>query len=176
MTLAELLVATAASGLVLAGAVSVLGAGQRLHAFGAARVESQQAARVAIDRIARDVRSAGRGPGGAFDAVAIAEPQRLVLQQDTDGDGAIGAPGERITWRLADGVLRRDAGAGGQPVVEGVQDLVFRYLDGAGDQATEPGAVRSVAVSLTVGPVVSDRAHARGASTILTVLVRNRNR
>ena len=176
MTLAELLVSTAAAGLVLAGAISVLGAGQRLHAVGAARVESQQAARVALDRLTRDVRGAGRGPRNGFDAVAAAEPQRLILQQDVDGDGAIAAPGERVTWRLDGGVLRRDAGAGGQPVVEGVLDLALQYLDGAGEPATDPPAVRSIAVTLTVGAVVADRVHARGVATTLTTRVRLRNR
>lgn len=176
MTLAELLVSTATAGLVLAGAVSVLGAGQRLHALGAARVESQQAARVALDRLARDVRSAGRGPGADFDAIAVAEAQRVILQQDVDGDGTIAAPGERVTWRLADGVLRRDAGAGGQPVIEGVLHLAFAYLDGAGAPATEPGAVRVVAVTLTVGPVLADRADGRGGVTSLSTRIRLRNR
>lgn len=177
MTLAELLVSTVAAGLVLSGAVSVLGAGQRLHAVGAARVESQQAARVALDRLARDIRGAGRGPHPeAFDAVAVAELQRLVLQQDTDGDGAIAAPGERVTWRLADGVLRRDAGAGGQPVVEGVLDVALRYLDEAGEPAVNPGDVRSVVVSITVGPVLADRSLGRRALTALSSRVRLRNR
>lgn len=176
VTLAELLVSTAAAGLVLAGAISVLGAGQRLHATGAARVESQQAARVALDRLARDVRGAGRGPGRDFDAVAVAEPQRLTLQQDVDGDGTITAPGERITWRLDGGVLRRDAGAGGQPVVEGVLDLALHYLDGAGEPAADPAAVRSVAVTLTVGPVLADRIHGRGVATTVSTRVRLRNR
>lgn len=176
MTLAELLVASAAAGLVLAGAVSVLGTGQRLHAVGAARVEAQQAARIALDRLARDIRGAGRGPGRGFDAVAVAERQRLVLQQDTDGDGAIAAPGERITWRLAGGVLRRDAGAGGQPVVEGVLDLSLGYLDGAGEPVASPADVRSVVVNLTVGPVLADRALGGGAAATLTSRVRLRNR
>lgn len=176
MTLAELLVSTAAAGIVLAGAVSVLGAGQRLHAAGTARVESQQAARVALDRLARDIRGAGRGPRPDFDAVAVAERQRLVLQQDIDGDGVIAAPGERVTWRLTDGVLRRDAGAGGQPVIEGVLELTLGYLDGAGEPATSPADARSVVVSLTVGPVLADRALGRGVSTTLSSRIRLRNR
>lgn len=176
VTLAELLVAAAAAGVVLAGAVSVLDTGQRVHAVGAARVESQQAARVALDRLARDVRAAGRGPRADFDAVALAEPQRVTLQQDIDGDGVIAAPGERVTWHLTGDVLRRDAGAGAQPVVEGVRELSLGYLDRAGVAVAAPGAVRSVAVVLVVGPVVAARAQAGGFATTLSTRIRLRNR
>lgn len=176
MTLAELLVAAAAAGVVLAGAVSALHTGQRVHAVGAARVESQQAARVALDRLARDIRAAGRGPRADFDAVAVAEPQRVTVQQDIDGDGVIAAPGERVTWHLTGDVLRRDAGAGAQPVVEGVLDLSLLYLDRAGEVVSAPGAVRSIAVVLVVGPVVAERAQARGSATALSTRVRLRNR
>lgn len=176
MTLAELLVSTAAAGLVLAGAVSVLETGQRLHAVGAAHVETQQAARAALDRLARDLRGAGRGPGAGFDAVVEAGSGQVTLQQDLDGDGVIGALGERITWRLVDDVLRRDAGAGAQPVVEGVRALTFRYFDAAGEPTATPGDVRSVSVELTVGPRLADRVHAGPVVASLATRVRLRNR
>ena len=108
--------------------------------------------------------------------LAPSEPQRVTVQQDIDGDGVIAAPGERVSWHLTGDVLRRDAGAGAQPVVEGVLDLSLRYLDRAGEVVSAPGAVRSIAVVLVVGPVVAGRAQARGSPTTLSTRIRLRNR
>src|SRR5207249_2981576 len=77
MSLAELLVALAIVGLLLSGVFGILEHGQRVHALGAARVESQQTARIALERLARDIRHAGEGKAGAdFPAVSVAEPSR----------------------------------------------------------------------------------------------------
>src|SRR5438874_6704993 len=46
--------------------------------------------------------------GVGFDAIAVAERERVVLHVDQDGDGRADARGETITWRLAGAVLRRD--------------------------------------------------------------------
>ena len=94
MTLTELLVTLSLVGLLAAATVGLLEQGQRAWAAGAARAESQQSARVALTRLVADVRAAGLG-GDAFDAIAVATPQRVVLQQDLDRDGAIAATGER---------------------------------------------------------------------------------
>ena len=66
MSLAELLVALAIIGLVLSGVFGILDQGQRLYAVGAARVESQQTARIALERLARDIRHAGEGKSPSF--------------------------------------------------------------------------------------------------------------
>jgi type II secretory pathway component PulJ len=171
MTLAELLVTLSLVGLLAAATMGFLEQGQRAWATGAARAESQQSARVALIRIVADVRAAGFG-GRVFDAVAVAEPQRMVLQQDLDGDGAIAAVGERVTWRLAGAVLRRDAGGGAQPIVNGVRALALRYLDAAGAVTTTPRDVRSIAVTLTTEP----EGAATSAATTLSTLIRLRNR
>jgi len=57
-TLAELLVATAVSGLVMAGVFVVQQGGQQAYLLGAARVETQQSARVTLDLMTRELRSA----------------------------------------------------------------------------------------------------------------------
>jgi type II secretory pathway component PulJ len=173
MHLAELLTALAVSGLVLAAATTLLMQGQRVFTSGAARVESQQSARIALTRMAREIRQAGLG-GGSFPPIALAEPSRLVLQHDLDGNGIVGARGEMVTWLLSGSVLRRNAGGGAQPIVGGVRALAFSYLDAAGLATTDPTAVRTVVVRLTTEP---EQPGAGGAAaTTLTTEVRLRNR
>ena len=172
MTLMELLVTLALVGVLATAALTALEQGQRAWAVGAARAESQQSARVALARLVADVRAAGFG-GTGFDAVALAEPERVVLQQDLDGDGAITASGERVTWRLAGSILRRDAGGGAQPIVNGVRALELRYFDTRGVATTVPQDVRTVAVALTTGP---DGAAAATPSITMSTRIRLRNR
>jgi prepilin-type N-terminal cleavage/methylation domain-containing protein len=57
-TLAELLVATAVSGIVMAAVFVLQQGGQQAYLFGASRVETQQSARVALDLMTRELRSA----------------------------------------------------------------------------------------------------------------------
>ncbi len=172
MTLTELLVTLALVGVLAAATLGLLEQGQRAWATGAARAESQQSARVALARLVADVRAAGFGRHG-FDAVAVAEAERIVLQQDLDGDGAIAASGERVTWRLAGSILRRDAGGGAQPIVNGVRTLELRYLDADGEVTADASAVRSVVVALTTAP---DGAAAAGPSATVSTRIRLRNR
>ena len=172
MHLAELLAALAIVGLVLASALAALAEGQRAYAHGAARVETQQAARVALVRMAREIRQAGIG-AGPFTPLAVAEPSRLVLQHDLDGDGVPIARGETITWLLSAGVLRRNAGGGAQPVVNGVRALQFLYLDADGRPTADVAAVHAVVITLTTAP---EHPIPGGATqTTLTTEVRLRN-
>ncbi len=173
VSLADLLVALATFALVAVAALTLLDAGQRAYAFGAARAEAQQSARVALARLAGEIRGAGRG-GGGFDAVAVAGADRIVLQQDLDGDGVIAANGERVTWRLAGTILRRDAGGGAQPIVNGVSALALTYFDAVGAPTASPAAVRAVEIVLAPRP---DRAAPGStAATVLTTRARIRNR
>ena len=100
MRLAELLISVALVGLAMAGLFVLADQAQRAYAVGSATAASQQNARVALERLAADLRSAGAGPPGAFDAIAAAEPARVVLQSDLDGDGWIAGSGESVTWLL----------------------------------------------------------------------------
>src|SRR5262245_49515581 len=173
VTLADLLATFAVVGLVLAAVLSVFSEGQRAYSHGASRVETQQTARVALARMAREIRQAGRG-GGSLPPIAVAEPSRLVIQQDLDGDGVAATRGETITWRLAGDVLRRDAGAGAQPIVNGVHALRFDYLDRDRAPTVRGEAIQTVVITLHTVP---EHPGARGATvTILTTEVGLRNR
>jgi len=171
--LVDVLVALALMGLLFSATLTVLAHGQRAYTQGAARVESQQSARMALTRMARELRQAGSG-GGSLPPIAVAEAARVVIQHDFDGDGVASGRGETVTWQLSAGVLRRNAGAGAQPIVNGVRALAFSYLDADSRSTTVPAAVRTVVVSLTTEP---EHPGAGGATiTKLTTEVRLRNR
>jgi prepilin-type N-terminal cleavage/methylation domain-containing protein len=172
VTLTELLVALALVGVLATATLQLLDQSLRAWAAGVARVESQQTVRVVLTRLAADIRAAGFG-GVGFDAIAVAEPQRIVLQQDLDGDGAIAASGERVTWRLAGSILRRDAGGGAQPIASGVRVFELRYLDAIGAPSSTPADVRSISVTVTTA---SERAMLSAPTSTLSTLVRLRNR
>jgi len=115
-----------------------------------------------LERLATEVRNAGAG-GVGFDAISVAERERIVLHVDRDGDGRTTARDETITWRLAGTVLRRDAGGGAQPIVDGVRSLVLEYLDAARRPTAVPAEVRTVVITLT-----TEGAGGIGALTLTT--------
>ena len=174
-TLAELLVGLAVIGLVLAGLLSFLIQVQQSYLAGAGRVEAQQNARLALERMAREIRAAGYNPRGAgFSAIVNQTETSLTLQNDWNGDGIIGGRAEVVAYLLRGTTLRRNAGGGAQPVVEGVERLRFVYLDAAGRPTSDAAAIRSVEVSITTRP---ERAGATGRSGVsMTTAVRLRNR
>ena len=176
VSLAELLVTLALTGVVLATTYTLLAEGMRTYTVGVARAESQQSARAALSRLAREIRTAGRGGDGDFPAIVIAEDARITLVSDLDADGAITARGEQITWQLVGDVLRRNAGGGAQPVANAVRALTLRYFDGAGRPTTDPAAIRVVDITLVTGPDGAGRGLGSTASTTLGTRVRLRNR
>jgi hypothetical protein len=149
-----MLVALAIGGGILASTLTLLHLGLRAWVWGAARVEAQQSARYALERMAGELREAGYDPTVAgIPAVVVAEPTRLVFQRDFNGNGLVDPTRERVTYVLRAGetTLRRDAGGGAQPVIEGVRALRLTYLDRAGAETTDPAAVIAVHVRLEVG-------------------------
>jgi hypothetical protein len=153
MNLNELLVYIAVAGLLLGGTVQLLRAGQQAYAIGAARVEVQQNTRLALERLAAEIRGAGFAPaGGAVTPIAAAGPSHITLESDLDGDGVVAAASERVTYLLRGSTLRRDAGGGAQPVLHGVVDLRFGYLDADRRPTAEPGAIRFVTISIAARP------------------------
>ena len=173
--LADMLVAMAIFGSVSAAMFTVLQEGLRVYAVGVSRAESQQSGRVAVERLAREIRTAGLGPRpAAFVAISVAEPTHIVLHHDLDGDGVITGSDETITWRLTGATLRRDAGAGAQPVIDGVRSFALEYLDAAGHAVENPDEIRTVAITL-VTEAAWDLAD-RSVVTRFATRVRLRNR
>src|SRR4249920_1884831 len=153
-SLVDLLVATAAMGLVMAGLLTILRSGTATYRWGAARVEAQQSARAALERMAKELRGAGYDPTSVGIApIVAAEPARVALQSDLDGDGVVDPTRERVTFVLRPGesILRRDAGGGAQPMINGVKRLALSYFDAAGVATTDPAAVASIRIQIEVG-------------------------
>lgn len=162
-------------GTVSAAMFTVLQESLRVYAVGVSRAESQQSARIAVERLAREIRTAGLGPRpAAFAAIAVAEPTRITLLRDLDGDGVIAGSGETVTWRLTGTTLRRDAGAGAQPVIDGVRRFALDYLDASDNPSETPDEVRSVVITL-VTEAAWDLAD-RSVVTSFATRVRLRNR
>jgi len=172
----DVLVGCAICGFVLSATYTVLEQGLRAYSVGTARAESQQAARAALARMSVEIRNAGRGPRWTAAAISVAEPSRVVLASDLDADGTTSDRGEMITWHLAGSVLRRSAGAGAQPVANGVRALELRYFDAAGRSTADAAAVRMVEVTLVTVPDGPESGLARGVATRMTTRVRLRNR
>src|SRR5688572_13970938 len=164
-------------GLTLGVILTTLEQGQQAWAVGAARVEAQQSARAALAWFSAELRTAGRGPGPrSVPPLSAAEPTRVVLQGDRDGDGATAGVTEAITWRLAGEILRRDAGGGAQPVINGVRALALAYFDAAGAPTTDPAVVQRVAITLVTRTDRAVSPQARDLGPVLTTDVHLRNR
>ena len=170
--LVELLVVTAVLGLVMAGTLGLLDAGMRGYALGAARIEAQQAARVGLERMAKELRQAGYDPAGAgLGGIEVAEPTRLTFLADLNGNGVIDPTRERVTYVLRGGVLRRDAGGGAQPIVEGVRRLELSYADRDGAATAEPTRVRAIRIRIETGGT----RHGRAPGVVMDTEVALRN-
>lgn len=161
--------------LVLGALFGSLEHAQRLYGAGVARLEAQQSARVGLERMAREIRQAGYG-APELSAITVAEPSRIVLHLDADGDGAFAAPRETITWSVSGRALRRNAGGGAQPIVNGVRDLALAYFDARGLPTTVPIDVRTVRVTLVTEPERLLANPAQRATSTFTTQIRLRNR
>lgn len=153
-SLAELLVSLAVLALLLGGIFGILHSGVRTYGWGAERLEAQQSVRVALERIVKELREAGYDPTAAGIApIVAAAPDRVTFQRDLNGNGVVDPTRERVTFLLRPGesVLRRDAGGGAQPIIEGVRRFALTYFDRAGAPTTDPARVTRVRVSLEVG-------------------------
>lgn len=131
-TLAELLVAFAVLGLALASVVTIHESGVRAYLTGSNRVEVQQNARVALERMAREIREA--------QALTNQTATQLTIQTDWNGNGVIGEAlaatvdgvlrGEQVTYRLNGAALERQepgVDATFRTVMGGVEQLTLTY-------------------------------------------------
>jgi type IV pilus assembly protein PilW len=151
---AELLVSLCVLSLVLAGVFSILRGAMSAYGWGAGRLEAQQSARQALDRMVTELREAGFDPTGAgVEPIVAAAPSLVTFQRDLNGNGLIDATRERVTFLVRPGetVLRRDAGAGAQPIINGVRRFQLDYRDDTGAVTADPSRVASVRIQLEVG-------------------------
>lgn len=146
-TLAELLVAMALTGLVLAGAFAIQHQGTQSYLMGASRVEVQQNARTALELMVRELRSATAVTvvGGAADVTFV------------DQNGVT------VRYQRVGTMLNRSANGVPAALIGGVDALTFTYFS-AFDGSTNTGTVTAVAANVRVIRIQMVTATERGAS------------
>ncbi|MCB1197758.1 MAG: prepilin-type N-terminal cleavage/methylation domain-containing protein [Bdellovibrionota bacterium] len=174
ISLVELLVVLVVSSVLVTGIFNLLGRQRRLSKVQRLRADIESVAQITFFIIGRDIRRAGSNPAGAlgYDVgagipLAQAEPQKLEILADLDGDGAVtSGTDEDITYEFVDdpdspdGVkdqIRRQSG--NQLVIENVKnfDLCYQLNSSAWDcNPSDTALIRKVRVRLEVGTGLND--------------------
>lgn len=134
-TLLETLIASTIFLIILYGVYAVYDAGEASYSRGSRKWDVQSQARVALERMAREIRTAGyASPAKLTDPVVIATNDTFSFHADLDGTGA-----KYITYSRRDcngnvgTVLYRNVSTttfcGGDPFVEGVTSLAFTFYE-----------------------------------------------
>jgi prepilin-type N-terminal cleavage/methylation domain-containing protein len=205
-SLAEMLVVCAIVGLVMASLLGLVLSGQQAFWFGTTQVDAQQTARVAIERMVKEIREAGYYPQAPtpvttgtcsslicysynFDAIGTGPTATAVtLQYDWDGDGASASGSVNDPVLCATGT-----GCRGERVVYsfssgaltrqemGVDASPLTIASGISSMAftymAEDGTVTSVPANIRIiGVTVTAQAVSQGAYVTMSDRIRLRNR
>lgn len=196
-TIGEMLVVAAVIGLIMAGLFSMLASGTQSYTVGTNRADAQQTGRLAMERLIREVRTAGHDPlaTGTFAAVtALAVGTGFVVRNDWNANGAIntavtttvdGVPhGETVTYTYTGTTLtRQESNIDASPVTvaTGITSMTIQYLD-ADDVAvpTPSGAnaslIRTVVLDISTQPATTTTGTATKVAVRSQTRVRVRNR
>ncbi|HET8531135.1 MAG TPA: prepilin-type N-terminal cleavage/methylation domain-containing protein [Methylomirabilota bacterium] len=204
-TLAEMLVVCAIVGLVMASLLGLVVSGQKAFWYGTTQVDAQQTARVAIERMVKEIREAGyypqnpdtspvtctaSGPCYTFDAIASGPTASSVtLQYDWNGDGASAASGKvNDPFQCATGTACRgerviysfSSGALTRQEI-GVDASAQTIASGISSMAftymAEDGTVTSVPANIRIiGVTVTAQSANQGAYVTMSDRIRLRNR
>ena len=148
-SLTELAVAVAVIAVIMAGLLSIQMTGQQTYLTGSNQVESQEAGRLAVQRMISEIRSAGNDPTRAtastpppWTKITAASATGFTINNDWSGDGVINtatsytvngvARGEQVTYSLSGTQLRRQESAvdnAPQVVIDGVDNLTLTYYN-----------------------------------------------
>lgn len=199
-SLTEMLVVCALLGIVMAGVLTLLMAGQQSATATMNKVDAQAGARVGIERLIEEIREAGYLPTGptcpgapavacppfnyAFSAIINQTAAGLTIQNDWNGNTTIqaaavtdpvtgGNRGEQVIYSFAGGQLtRREVGIDAAPVVlvSGITSLTFTYLDQNNAVTATAANIRTVTITL------STQASTGYQQVTMTHRVRLRNR
>ena len=139
-TLAELLVATAVLGIIMAGLFTLQRQGQAAYLVGAARVEVQQNARHALESLVSEVRSAQdvTAVGANCEAGPIPTGGGATSVSFTDQNGTA------LVYQLTGTELQRN----GVPVIGGVQFLRIWCFNANGAPTAVVADVRSLRIRI----------------------------
>lgn len=200
-TLAEMLVVCAIVGLVMASLLGLVMSGQQAYWFGTTQVDAQQTARVALERMVKEIREAGYYPllptvgcGSPpcfnFDALATGQTATsFTLQYDWNGDGNSAASGkvndpiqcatgtacrgERITYSSSGGNLtRQEVGVDASPQTIASGISSLTFTYFAADGTTTSTTANIRTISISVTAQTANK----GAYVTMTDRVRLRNR
>jgi Tfp pilus assembly protein PilW len=144
-TLAELVIACAMVGMVMAGTWVALQQGENAYQYGSGRVEVQENGRVALDRMIHDLRSGSN--------VTAATTTSLSFQYIDDTGATV-----TVTYSLNGTDLQRNqtnpvpAAAQPETVIGGVNTLDLRYYDRNNAVTTTVANILVVDVRLTTRP------------------------
>ena len=144
-TLVELMIACAMVGIVLAGTLVALQQGQNAYQYSSGRVEVQQNARMAVDRIVRELRTG---------TTVTASAATSVTAQYIDETGAT----VTVQYSLNGTNLERNqtnpvpATAQPETLIGGVNALVLTHYDSNNVTTTTAANVRVVDIKLTTQP------------------------
>ena len=196
-TIGELLVVAAVIGLIMAGLFTMLASGTQSYTVGTNRADAQQTGRLAVERLIREVRTAGHDPlaTDTFAPVtALAVGTGFVIRNDWNANGAInttvtttvdGVPhGETVTYTYSGTTLTRQESnidASAVTVATGITSMAIQYLD-ADDVAvpTPSGAnaslIRTVVLDISTQPATTTTGTATQVAVRSQTRVRIRNR
>jgi type II secretory pathway pseudopilin PulG len=123
-------------------------------------VELQENCRVAMDRMAAEIRMAGYDPTTAAKAkiMPISNDTKLIFSMDVNEDGDIEDPGEQISYYLSDldgngisDLVRDDiTGTGPEQVITNVSALQFFYVDKDGNPVAAGPFASSVEIAMVI--------------------------
>ena len=159
-TLTELIVALAVLGMILGGVYTLQQQGLYSYMMGSAKVEAQQNARVALDLMVRELRSAT-----AVTAIGVGD--FTFVDQN----------GVTIRYNLTGTNLQRTANAVVDVLIGGVQNLTLTYRDSSGVVTATPASVANVVITITTQPQAANpcAASALNQKMIVQDQVRLRN-
>jgi prepilin-type N-terminal cleavage/methylation domain-containing protein len=164
-TLAELMIAVALVALVMAGTFVALQQGENAYQYGSGRVEVQQTARVAVDRIVKDLRTGT--------TVTASNATNVTFQYIDDAGATV-----TVTYRLNGTSFERDQtnpAVGNQVLIGGVTALALTYYDQNNVATTTPANVRSVQIRVTTRTADTTIANMANQRAVYEDRVRLRN-
>lgn len=164
-TLVELMIAMAIGGIIMAAVMTAFISQHTSYIAQDEVVEMQQNAKIALDMLTRDIRSAGYDPNnlGAGITVAGVNTVGFTREDDLATDGletvafslfdafATAAPpsNDGLTDDLALQITSALGGSAGRQVVaENISRLEFRYLDEEGNVTAGLSDIRSIQISI----------------------------
>lgn len=138
-TLVELMVAMVISIIAAMGAYDVYISQNHAYSVQAQISDMQQNARVAMDLITREIRTAGCDPAEVgIQDIVTATQNTIQIRADLNGDGNTAGLNEDITFAFVNNTITRTDAVDGiaQPIAVNILDLQFVYgLDVNGDGA-----------------------------------------